>query len=1035
MNIRWFYPAVFLLNRLRFPQKFALISLLFALPLGLVIYFLCNSIDEQVQIARLEIDGIEYLTPLQKLGEQIPQAMSLAHASLEKQAFAAEHLPTRQAEIDGIMEQLAEIDQRLGGELQTTQRFRVLRAAWEDLKDQTPKLTPEIADDQFRKMGQEVRDLMAYVGDQSTLILDPDLDSYYLMDAVLLKLPASLEMVSEARYLVARQLQPGHTLDAADDAKLAIRSGLLNANLEQLERGFGVAFDHNPSGGARIALDSTLSQHLSATRSLLRVLDNATVNRTVPMNAEQFQNIASVCVVSISRLWDHSAAELTSILHFRIHGLRVRLIQLIGIALAAVLVVTYLWIGFYKAVMQTVRGMQDAAARMAEGHQDVTVELQTRDELSAAARAFNSVAVQLQQTGARFQRIFEGSLDGIFQTSIDGRYLAANHALAEIYGYASPEELMAECSEIGRQIYVDPNRRDEFVAAIIQNGTVTDFESQIWRRDGSVIWITENARLIYDEHGAPLHYEGIIRDITAEKQAREALGDAVAAAESANRAKTEFLANMSHEIRTPMNAILGFSELLTGLVREPKARSYLSAIHSSGHTLLQLINDILDLSKIEAGKLELEYEKLSVGAILREVQQIFSQKAAQKDVQLRVEIDPGLPSGLMLDEIRLRQILFNSVGNALKFTEEGSVLMRALREPIPGRADVVRLVLEVEDTGIGIPESEQTRIFEAFTQQAGQSTKKHGGTGLGLTITQRLVEMMGGKISLWSVPGEGSRFRFTFDEVAVASVDLAPPRDIAPVASIDDFEPATVLVVDDVELNRDLFRAFFENTRHRFVEAVNGREGIEAARRERPDLILMDVRMPVMDGVQATRILKADPELKHIPIVIVTASAMRSEEQELKPIADGFLRKPVSRAELTSQLQHFWKGTTDRPDADGAQPSYVDTLLPGEETIDPDAPERTAELLAALGPLEAEVWAAIQGAPVVSEAAEFGEALRALALEFSSPRLWQYAQRLITQTDSFELTEMEVTLHDFPEVLSLLRQSSGPVPSVLPVAS
>ena len=1034
MNIRWFYPAVFLLNRLRFPQKFALISLLFALPLGLVIYFLCNSIDEQVQIARLEIDGVEYLTPLQKLGEQLPQAMSLAHASLEKQAFAAEHLPTRQAEIDGTMEQLAEIDQRLGGELQATQRFRVLRAAWEDLKEQTPKLTPEIADDQFRKMGQEVRDLMAYVGDQSTLILDPDLDSYYLMDAVLLKLPASLEMVSEARYLVARQLQPGHSLDAADDAKLAIRSGLLNSNMEQLERGFGVAFDHNPSATARIALDSPLSQHLSATRSLLRVLDNATVNRSVPMNAEQFQNIASACVVSISRLWDHSASELVSVLNFRIHGLRVRLFQLIGIALAAVLVVTYLWIGFYKAVMQTVRGMQDAAARMAAGHEDVTVELQTRDELSSAARAFNSVAVQLQQTGARFQRIFEGSLDGIFQTSIDGRYLAANHALADIYGYASPEELMEQCSEIGQQIYVDPTRREEFISAISQNGTVTDFESQIWRKEGSVIWITENARLIRDEYGAPLHYEGIVRDITAEKQAREELGQAVAAAESANRAKTEFLANMSHEIRTPMNAILGFSELLTGLVREPKAKSYLSAIHSSGHTLLQLINDILDLSKIEAGKLELEYENIAVGAVLREIQQIFSQKAAQKDVQLRVEIDPALPTGLLLDEIRLRQILFNSVGNALKFTEEGSVLMRALREPVPGRPDVIQLVLEVEDTGIGIPESEQARIFEAFTQQAGQSTKKHGGTGLGLTITQRLVEMMGGKISLWSMPGEGSRFRFTFDNVAVAGADLAPEREITPVASIDDFEPATVLVVDDVELNRDLFRAFFENTRHRFVGAVNGREGVEAARREQPDLILMDVRMPVMDGVQATRILKADPELRNIPIIIVTASAMRSEEQELKPIADGFLRKPVSRLDLATQLQHFWKPAPDRPATATTQSSYVDTFLSGEEEIVPGTPERTLELLTALAPLESEVWPAIQEAPVLSEAAEFGGALHELALAFSSPRLLEYAQRLITQAGSFELTEMEISLHGFPEVVSALRQSSALVSDV-PVAS
>ena len=1030
MQFSWFKPAVFLLNRLRFPQKFALISLLFALPLGLVIYFLCSNINEQVEIARLEIDGTEYLTPLQKLGEQLPQAMSLAHASLEKQAFAAEHLPTRQAEIDGTMEQLAELDARLGDRLHTTQNFRVLRAAWEDLKDQLPKLTPDISDDQFRKLSQQVRDLMAYVGDTSTLILDPDLDSYYLMDAVLLKLPASLEMVAEARYLVARQLQPGHELDAADDARLAVRSGLLNSNVEQLERGFGVAFTHNASGTAREHLDSPLSQHVSATRSLLRVLDNATVNRSVPMNAEQFQNIASTCVVSISRLWDHSATELISLLNFRMHGLQVRLFQLIGIAALAVLLVTYLWIGFYKSVMHTVRGMQDAAARMMAGEQDITVALQTRDELGSAARAFNSVAAQLQQTGARFQRIFEGSLDGIFQTSPDGRYLAANHALAHIYGYDSPEELMETCSQIDQQVYCDSNRRAEFVAAVAESGTVTDFESQIWRRDGSVIWITENARLIRDEYGHPLHYEGIVRDVTAEKEAREALGQAVAAAESANRAKTEFLANMSHEIRTPMNAILGFSELLTGLVREPKAKSYLSAIHSSGHTLLQLINDILDLSKIEAGKMELEYGNISVGAILREIQQIFSQKAAQKDVQLRVEIDPALPGGLLLDEIRLRQILFNSVGNALKFTEEGSVLMRAIREPIPGRAGVVRLVLEVEDTGIGIPESEQERIFEAFTQQAGQSTKKHGGTGLGLTITQRLVEIMGGKISLWSVPGEGSRFRFTFDDVAVVGVEKGVEVDTAPVFDIDQFEPATVLVVDDVELNRDLFRAFFEHTRHRFLEATNGREGIEAARRERPDLILMDVRMPIMDGVQATRLLKADPDLKHIPIIIVTASAMRSEEQELKPIADGFLRKPVSRLELTSQLKHFW-----RTDADAPVRLALPDLPPDAPLIAPGAPERTAQLLAALAPLEGALWPTLRDAPVLSEVLDFGETLHALATEHASVRLLQYAQTLIGQANSFELTDMENTLQDFPEVVSELKHASGSARDVAAVAS
>ena len=246
--------------------------------------------------------------------------------------------------------------------------------------------------------------------------------------------------------------------------------------------------------------------------------------------------------------------------------------------------------------------------------------------------------------------------------------------------------------------------------------------------------------------------------------------------------------------------------------------------------------------------------------------------------------------------------------------------------------------------------------------------------------------------------------------------------EIMPVLDIDQFEPATVLVVDDVELNRDLFRAFFENTRHHFIEAVNGREGVEVARRERPDLILMDVRMPVMDGVQATRILKADPETKHIPIIIVTASAMRSEEQELKPIADGFLRKPVSRAELTSQLKHFWKLATNPPKAKEEAFLLDDPFA--KKTISPDAPEQTLELLAALAPLENDWWPTLLEAPVISEVLEFGETLHAFAIEHSSPRLLHFAQKLIGQANSFELTEMESTLHDFPKVLSTLRQSA-----------
>ena len=536
---------------------------------------------------------------------------------------------------------------------------------------------------------------------------------------------------------------------------------------------------------------------------------------------------------------------------------------------------------------------------MKAGDEDILVQLQTRDELGQVGKAFNTVARQLIKAGRNYRSIFEGSVDGIFRTDLEGRYLEANSALARIYKYASVEEFFDHLVTAST-LYVDPDRRRQFRETIENGGVIKDFESEVHCADGSTVWINENARLIKDENGQSVFYEGLVRDITQKKRAETALQHAIDNAESANRAKSEFLANMSHEIRTPMNAILGFSELLKGLVHEERLQSYVQAITSSGRTLLALINDILDLSKIESGKLELEYDALDIRVVLQDVQHIFSQKAEQKNLGLVLEIAPDLPASLLLDEVRLRQILINVVGNALKFTEDGSVTIRASVGGTNQQHDTVELILEVEDTGLGIPQGEQQRIFEEFTQQSGQNTKKYGGTGLGLAITKRLVEMMHGQILVRSVIGQGSAFRFTFPEIKLAKPGTTPaaPSAFDQAYDLGDFQACKVLVADDVAMNRDLIRAFFFGTDHQLIEAENGREAVEMARGERPDVILMDVRMPVMDGVQATRALKADPALKDIPIIVVTASAMQSEEQILKPICDGYLRKPISRADL-----------------------------------------------------------------------------------------------------------------------------------------
>ena len=391
----WFSPAIRLLNRLTLPQKFALISFFFAVPLALVLFFLSTRIQQQINVAALEIEGVDYLTPLNALHNELPQAMSLANAYLQKQGFAMEHYPMRQTEIDSLMETLADIDRRSGETLRTTQRFRVLRSSWEDVKTQLPKLSPETSDDQFRKLIADVEDLMAWVGDQSTLILDPDLDSYYLMDAVLLKLPESARLVARTRQLVgARHVAGGMT--EVDFSELNSQAGLLRFNLEKLDRGLRVGFDNNRSQTMQPAIDQPLSQILSTTGSLLREVGvTTTAEGRKNFNADRYQNTAAAVLTSNIRLWDRSAEQLKIVIQFRMDSLRRQLLGLLAVALAAILVVTYLWISFYRAVMTTVHSLKEATERMRSGEEDFLVKLETRDELGQIGQAFNEVAGQL----------------------------------------------------------------------------------------------------------------------------------------------------------------------------------------------------------------------------------------------------------------------------------------------------------------------------------------------------------------------------------------------------------------------------------------------------------------------------------------------------------------------------------------------------------------------------------------------------------------------------------------------------------------
>ncbi|MGE3539206.1 MAG: ATP-binding protein [Candidatus Tectimicrobiota bacterium] len=504
------------------------------------------------------------------------------------------------------------------------------------------------------------------------------------------------------------------------------------------------------------------------------------------------------------------------------------------------------------------------------------------------------------------------------------------------------------------------------------------------------------------------------------KEAEEALRRAQQVAEDANRTKSEFLANMSHEIRTPMNSLLGFTDLLKTQVTDQKSQTYLDAITASGRSLLTLINDILDLSKVEAGRLSLEYGPFSLRQLCMEIQQVFSQRLQEKGLTLTIDIAEECRDGLILDEIRLRQILFNVIGNALKFTHSGGVMLRVAGQPYADEA-AIDLRLEVSDTGIGIPPDQLPTIFDPFTQARGQSTRLYGGTGLGLSITKRLTEMMHGTVSVTSQEGQGSTFHFVFHKVRLTDLPserhtettVQPPPNLA---------PSTILIADDVDLNLALLQGYFEGTPHTILLATNGLEAVHMAQNYQPDLILMDIRMPVMDGVTAIQKIRAHPELRHIPIIALTASSMRNEREAIARICDRYVSKPISRSALFAVLADFLppaQSLSDRP-VDGT------SLAPGHEPSSPPdvAPAvlsgQWADALATWWAQETVVWQELCDTLNMSAIEDFAQRVLAWAQQQQIHPLVQYAQTLQQQVETFDVGQVPDTLHALPKLLDSL---------------
>jgi nitrogen-specific signal transduction histidine kinase/DNA-binding response OmpR family regulator len=400
----------------------------------------------------------------------------------------------------------------------------------------------------------------------------------------------------------------------------------------------------------------------------------------------------------------------------------------------------------------------------------------------------------------------------------------------------------------------------------------------------------------------------------ARKLSEKALTAARRDAENANRAKSEFLSNMSHEIRTPMNSIIGFSDLLTKEELNEQARSYLKSIKISSKSLLQLINDILDLSKIEAGKIIITNQPVSIHEIFHEIEQVFLMQVNEKDLHMETSVDSKINFYVLLDEIRLRQVLLNIVGNAVKFTHQGKITLSC--QILSRSKNKIDLQISVKDTGIGIDKTQQDRIFESFHQQEGQDEKKYGGTGLGLAISMKLVKILGGDLKLKSEKGAGSNFIINLYDVRVSHQKVTPKPQKELTIPDYDFNGSKVLIVDDIDENIFLMESILTPHNLQVISAKNDTTALEKFRLHNPELILMDIKLANMSGIELAKKIKEVSPNPEIPIIAITASIRSDLHEQLRryPFCD-FKIKPFDPAQLLSLIARHLETRTNQPTA------------------------------------------------------------------------------------------------------------------------
>jgi PAS domain S-box-containing protein len=526
--------------------------------------------------------------------------------------------------------------------------------------------------------------------------------------------------------------------------------------------------------------------------------------------------------------------------------------------------------------------------------------------------------------------LLANSNDAIYFKDRASRFIRVSRVLAERFGLAQPAAAIGKTDfDFFAREHAQAAFDDEQAIIRTGQGVVGKIEKETWS-DGKITWGLTTKMPLINDAGEVVGTFGITKDITQLKETESALAEARDAALASARAKGEFLANMSHELRTPMNGVIGMTGLLLDTDLPPIQREFAETIRNSAETLLTLLNDILDFSKMEAGKLLFETLDFDLVETVESTLDILAERALRKNIELACDVAPNVPRYLRGDPGRLRQVLVNLIGNGIKFTDRGEVIVRITNEQETDRTVVVGI--SVRDTGIGIPKEIQSRLFQAFTQADNSTTRKYGGTGLGLAIARQLVHIMGGQITVHSDPGQGSNFCFTAQFEKQLSPHPQTPR-----PSETQLFDVRALIVDDNATNRQILRHQLSSWNMGKESAADGPEALSllrnAAQLGRPfDLVLIDMQMPVMDGLALARAIKADPTLASAHLIILTSLGHIYKPEELRAAGvEAYLVKPLKQSRLYDTIVSVLDRTPkeiQRPVAENVAATLPPSILP-----------------------------------------------------------------------------------------------------------